>query len=87
MSDTVGDLDVQVFEETFSFDTEPCSLGDCKNPATWFLLCPFDRSAETVCEQHHAEMLGWPEDYPIRFDGTCNHNPEIGQCLWEPYTG
>lgn len=85
-TDTVGDTDIEILNELFNMDREPCSLGDCDHPAAWFLLCPYDRSAETVCSMHRQELLGWPKDHNITFDNTCGHNPDIGSCIWEPYT-
>lgn len=88
MSDTatVGDLDVQIFEKLFENFGEPCSFGKCENKATWMLLCPYDRNAETVCDEHRAEMLSWDDDNSVIFDGTCGHRPDIGSCTWEPYS-
>lgn len=86
-TEVAGDTDISVFEEFLSGDTEPCSLNGCDHPAAWFLMCPYDRSAETVCSMHRRELLTWPKDEVIRFDQTCGHSPDMGSCLWEPYTG
>jgi hypothetical protein len=97
--DIAGDLDIQNLEQEFEDDREPCSVsstveifpgiiiptGKCRNRATWFLMCPEDRSAETVCDEHRASILGWPDDADIHFDETCGHNPLVKDCIWEPY--
>ncbi len=83
---TVGDVDIEVLEKLFEGFGEPCSYGECENQATWMLLCPYDRSAETVCDQHRQYILNMDQDEPIRFDGTCGHAPDVGSCIWEPYS-
>lgn len=85
MSMASPDLDIDIKNmEAFEFDqTEPCSF-PCENVASWYLLCPYDRNAEPLCEAHRQELLTWEDDEQIKFDKTCQHSPDIASCLWEP---
>jgi hypothetical protein len=85
MTDSLAGTDVEIQNmEAFEFDqTEPCSF-PCENVATWYLLCPYDRNAEPLCDEHRAILLAWDDDEVITFNETCNHSPDIASCAWEP---
>ena len=78
----VGEIELTEMS-AFEFDT-PCSFEGCKEAATWYLLCPYDRSAEPCCSTHKEQTAGWPDDLQIIFNESCGHAPDIGSCLWEP---
>jgi len=85
MTDTLIDNDVELIM-MMEFEPEvPCSVHPCATEAAWYLICPYDKAVETVCQAHRDWMLSWDEDEMITFDETCKHSPNIGDCGWEPF--
>lgn len=83
MTDTTVGTEIEILESLDWTPTEPCSVDGCTRDAEWYGLCPYDRSAETICTIHKDV---WVEDEaPVRFDGTCQHIIPAALVIWEPY--
>jgi len=80
--DTVSETEII---QLLDFDPSvPCSVNGCTQDAAWYLICPFCRASEPVCADCREALNAWEPDEMIVFDGTCKHQPEIGECSWEP---